>query len=313
MASKCYLIIKSYSSTSNPHAPSELSPSTGTRRSTSGGRRDSPLKRDTGASTTWSSRPRPSPSPAAPELAPGTGGPAADAAALLFLPPALSLVHLHPALYALSLVHLHPALYLPASILVLLTPARNSASLPAPPRCPPPTATMTPTTGAASTPRWTRRRRRTGRGPPSPCRCCPHCPQRGGRGAEHCTLSLPGSRRRSVRYLRTVIPRRGHPRRGIVGAVADPRESERSRPRAEEEEEDFLSSTSSSVSTTSSLGESDCSGRTSLATDNARYLAVQSGRAGPGYRRRETVAGRVSDDPAFDTATIGIIGGGKGG
>ena len=140
MASKCYLLINSYSSTSNPHAPSELSPSTGTRRSTSGGRRDSPLKRDGGASAAWSSRPRPLPSPAAPELAPGIGGPAANAATLLFLPPAL------------SLVQLHPALYLQALILVLLTPARNSASLPAPPRCPPPTVTTTPTTGAASTP-----------------------------------------------------------------------------------------------------------------------------------------------------------------
>ena len=63
--------------------------------------------------------------------APGTGGPAADAAVLLFLPPVL------------SLVHLHPALYLPALILVLLTPARNSASLPAPPRCLPPMETTT--------------------------------------------------------------------------------------------------------------------------------------------------------------------------
>ena len=46
--------------------------------------------------------------------------PATDAVALLFLPPALSLVHL--------------ALYLPASILVLLTPAKNSEShLAAPP------------------------------------------------------------------------------------------------------------------------------------------------------------------------------------
>jgi len=72
MASKCYLLINSYFSTSNPHSPSELSPSTGTRQLTSGGRRDSPLKRDGGASATWSSSPRPSPSPspAAPELTP---------------------------------------------------------------------------------------------------------------------------------------------------------------------------------------------------------------------------------------------------
>ena len=64
--------------------------------------------------------------PAAYELAPRprdpVPGPAADAFALLFLPPALSLVY--------------PALYLPASILVLLTPARNSVSLLPP--CPPP-------------------------------------------------------------------------------------------------------------------------------------------------------------------------------
>ena len=46
--------------------------------------------------------------------------PTTDAATLLFLPLVLSLVH--------------PALYLPASIFVLLTPARNSASpLAAPP------------------------------------------------------------------------------------------------------------------------------------------------------------------------------------
>jgi hypothetical protein len=98
-------------------------------------------------------------------------GSAATAATLLFLPPALSLVH-------------HPVVYLPASIpiLVLLTPARNSASLPAHPSCLPPTATTTPTTSPASTPRWTHRRRTTGRGPPSPRRHRPHRPQRGGEG-----------------------------------------------------------------------------------------------------------------------------------
>jgi hypothetical protein len=91
------------------------------------GREERPpsTKRDGGASATRSSSPRPSPSPAAPELAPCPRdpfpGPAATAAALLFLPPALSLVH--------------PTLYLPASI--LLTPARNSVSLPAPPWSPP--------------------------------------------------------------------------------------------------------------------------------------------------------------------------------
>ncbi len=119
----------SYSSTSNPHCPSHRAPSTGhDDRQVAGG--ETPLSK-----TRWggirravvqSSSPRPSPSPATPELTPRprdpVPGPAATAAALLFLPPALSLVH--------------PALYLPASILVLLTPARNSASLPVP--APPP-------------------------------------------------------------------------------------------------------------------------------------------------------------------------------
>ena len=71
-------------------------------------------KCDGGASAAWSSGPQALPSSAAPELAPRPQDsipvPAADAFALLFLPPALSLVH--------------PTLYLPASILVLLTPAR---------------------------------------------------------------------------------------------------------------------------------------------------------------------------------------------
>ena len=135
--------------------------------------------------------PRPSSSPA-----PGTGGPAANAAALLFLPPVLSLVHLHPALYLL------------ASILILLTPARNSASLPAPPCRLPPATTTTPTTGAASTPRWTHRRRTTGRGPPSPRLRRLHHPQRGGgRGAEHCALSFtPGIMQTLCR-----VPPHGHP------------------------------------------------------------------------------------------------------
>jgi hypothetical protein len=102
-------------------------------------------------------------------------GPAADAFALLFLPPALNLVY--------------PALYLPASILVLLTPARNSVSLIAPPPRLPPTATTTSTTNAALMPRWTRRRRTTGGGPPSPCRRRPCHPEQGGGGAQntaHC-------------------------------------------------------------------------------------------------------------------------------
>jgi len=57
-----------------------------------------------------------------PELAPRPWDPvrvpATDAAAHLFLPPPLSLIH--------------PAVYLPALIFVLLTPARNPASLLAP-------------------------------------------------------------------------------------------------------------------------------------------------------------------------------------
>jgi len=166
-------------------------------------------KRDGGASAVQPSSLRPSPSPAAPELTPRpwdpVPGPDATATALLFLPPALSLVQ--------------PALYLPALILVLLTPARNSASLPAPPRLPL-TATMTPTTSAASTPRWTCRWRTTGRGPPSPRHRRPHRPQRGG-GAEHSALSLPGSRSCSVRYLHTIIPHHQHRRRGIGGAKAE--------------------------------------------------------------------------------------------
>ena len=107
-------------------------------------------------------------SPASPKLAPcprdPVPGPAATAAALLFLPPSLSLVH--------------PTLYLPASITVLLTPARNSARLPTPPRLPP-TATTMPTTSATWTPQWTCRRRTTCRGPSSPRCCRPHRPQRG--------------------------------------------------------------------------------------------------------------------------------------
>ena len=153
MASKCYLLI-------NRQGARGETPLSETRR---------------GGSATRSPSPRPSPSPATPELAPcprdPLPGPAATAATLLFLPPALSLVH-------------HPVVYLPASIpiLVLLTPARNSASLPAHPPCLPPTATTTPTTSPASTPRWTHRRRTTGRGPPSPRRHRPHRPQRGGEG-----------------------------------------------------------------------------------------------------------------------------------
>jgi len=169
MASKCYQLIA-------PITPLLLIPTVGVidiygYATVDKGREERPLspKRDGGASAAQRSSPRPSPLPAAPELAPRPWDPVpgqdATATALLFLPPALSLVQ--------------PALYLPALILVLLTPARNSASLPAPPRLPL-TATMMPTTSAASTPRWTCRWRTTGRGPPSPHRCHPHRPQRGG-------------------------------------------------------------------------------------------------------------------------------------
>ena len=132
-------------------------------------------KRNGGASAKLSSSPRPSPSPAAPELAPcprdPVPGPAATAAALLFLPPALSLVH--------------PTLYLPASIPVLLTPARNSASLPAPPRSPPDGDNDADDDQRSDTPRGTRRRSTTGRGPPSPRHRRPHRPQRGGGGVQN--------------------------------------------------------------------------------------------------------------------------------
>ena len=90
-----------------------------------------PPKRDGGVSAARSSGPRLSPSPATPELAPHPWDslrvPATNAAAPLFLPPALSLIH--------------PVLYLPASIFVLLTPARNpkipQASSPSSPPSPP--------------------------------------------------------------------------------------------------------------------------------------------------------------------------------
>ena len=110
-----------------------------------GGReeRPPPPKCDEGVSAVRSSGPRPLPSPATPELAPHPWDPvrvpATNAAAPLFLPPALSLIH--------------PALYLPASIFVLLTPTRNSSSLLAAPPLPlPPTATTTLPTSAVSKP-----------------------------------------------------------------------------------------------------------------------------------------------------------------
>ena len=127
MASKCYLLMTAITLLL-------LIPTVGAivvygYATTNKGREERPPspKRDGGASATRSSSPRPSPSPAAPKLATcprdPVPGPATTTAALLFLLPALSLAH--------------PTLYLPASIPVLLTPARNSASLPAPPLSPP--------------------------------------------------------------------------------------------------------------------------------------------------------------------------------
>ena len=163
-----------------------------------------------GASATRSSGPRPSPSPATPELIPFPWDPvrvpATGAAATLFLPPALSLIH--PALY----------LYLPASIFVLLTPASNPASLlAAPPSLSPPTATATPTTSAASKPRGTSRRRTSGRGPPSPHRRRPRRPGRGGEGAQNIAPCRSRDRAAARWYLRTVIPRCHHRRQGLGG------------------------------------------------------------------------------------------------
>ena len=146
-------------------------------------------KRDGRASAPRSPGPRPSPSPAGYELAPRrqdpVPGPADNAFALRFLPPTLSLVY--------------PALYLSASILVLLTPVRNSASLLAPP--------------PISLRRGQRRRqpaqRRRQDGPiaggrqeaghPVRVVVVPFAQNGGGRCTEHSALSLPGSRSRSVR------------------------------------------------------------------------------------------------------------------
>ena len=125
-----------------------------------------------------------------------------DAVALLLLPPALSLVH--------------PAVYLPASIFVLLTPARNSASLLAAPPLPLlPTAITTLMTSAALKPQGNHHRRTTSHGTHSPCLCRPCHPGRGGgEGAEHSTLLLPGSHSRSVRTSARSFPcRRCHCRR----------------------------------------------------------------------------------------------------
>ena len=122
------------------------------------------------------------------------------------LPPALSLVQ--------------PALYLPVLILVLLTPARNSASLPAPlPPSPPDgdndaddqrsvNATLDPSS-EDNRPRATQST--SSSSPP---------PTTEG-GAEHSALLLPRSHSRSVRYLHMIIPHRRLRRRGIGGAEAE--------------------------------------------------------------------------------------------
>ena len=97
--------------------PFEPLPSTGLRRSTGGGRRDPPFpKRDGGGirravvrspAVTVTRHAQAGPLPLVPVWVPTTDAAALLSAALLFLPPALSLIH--------------PALYLPASIFVLLT------------------------------------------------------------------------------------------------------------------------------------------------------------------------------------------------
>jgi hypothetical protein len=128
--------------------------------------------------------------------------PTTDAATLLFLPPALRLVH--------------PALYL---IFVLLTPARNSASL------------LTAPPSLSSPWRQQRRRpaqRRSHEGTIAGGRQAVGYPVRvvvvpatqgggGGDGAEHSALLLPGSRSRSVRRW---FPCRRHRRWGLGGGGA---------------------------------------------------------------------------------------------
>jgi hypothetical protein len=129
-----------------------------------------------------------------------------DAVALLFLPPALSLVH--------------PALYLLASIFVLLTPVRNSTSLLAAPP-------------SLSSPQRQQRRRpaqrrshegtvtggRQAAGHPVRVVVVPAAKGRGGggKGTEHSALSLPGSRRHAW-----LFPCRHHHRRGLCGGGVPP-------------------------------------------------------------------------------------------
>ena len=162
-------------------------------------------KRDGRASAPRSPGPRPSPSPAGYELAPRrqdpVPGPADNAFALRFLPPTLSLVY--------------PALYLSASILILLTPARNSTSLLAPPPHLPPTGTTTSTTSAALTPGWTRRWRTTEGGPPSTRRRRPLHPKRGGGGRRTQRPVTPG-----ITQPLGQVPLHGHLSSSVVGGVA---------------------------------------------------------------------------------------------
>jgi hypothetical protein len=165
MASKCYLLI-------TPITLLLLIPSVGaiavygyaTINKRQEERHPSP-KRDGGASTTRSSSPRPSLSPAAPELAPRPG-PSRHRCR-----PSLPSARAEP----------HPPCLVPSGLNTRPPhPCQELREPPCPPPRLPPTATTTLTTSAASTPRWTRCLRTTGRGPPSPRRCHPYRPQWGG-------------------------------------------------------------------------------------------------------------------------------------
>jgi hypothetical protein len=188
-----------YSSTFYPHRLSHCCPQVRDDRRGAGGETPPSKRNGGGASAARLYGPRPSPSPAMPELAPHPWDPvrvpATDAAAPLFLPPALSLIH--------------PALYLLASIFVLLTLARNPASLLA---APPPPSPPRGDNNAAD------QRSVEATRDPSPEDVRPRATQSaslssplsragGGRGPEHSALSLPGLCSRLVGYyLRMVIP-----------------------------------------------------------------------------------------------------------
>ena len=146
-----------------------------------------------------SSGPQASPSPATPELAPRPRDPvpvpaAANAFVLLFLPPALSLVH--------------PALYLPALIFVLLTPLPGLPRAFSPPPLSPPNGNsdadnqrsieaMMDSFSEDDRPRATQYALSSS--PPPRTR-------RGGEGGAQNTRSLPGSRSRLGR-----VPTHRHP------------------------------------------------------------------------------------------------------